>query len=502
MYITAVGLPRTNILCRYGKALVSKYRSFKTAEHGIEEQTVAIEATWLKISQQLAFLKRIWKTLPEDYQDLQGRILGILERKLQHAVGQLSKVEKRLDHSIGAFDKRKAAKYALLLKENLQDAVSDLQGWQKEFDPTWFLVLRTPDEAIDNELAKGPGTERLSTARHVRGALKTGSPQGRSVFLPADDLGSAIESTVPYSTSKIMEIPRVGPFIIDSADCASRNDAADFGKAVRDLALRLQKVDAREFHLLKCHGVVRTKDLNMQKLLSYDFVFHIPQGFQRPQSLRSHLLSQTAYSLTDKISLAKQLATSVNYVHVLDYVHKNIRPETALVFEGFESTQVSLFLVGFRAFRMAESKTLRLGTSIWAEEIYQHPERHGISPSVDYVMQHDIYSLGVCLLEIGLWQSFVDESGHVRIPMADDNDQESKSMEMGSLGELYISLARKKLPTRMGDQYTRIVINCLTCMDAANVDFGDPQEFEDEDGIFIGVKYIEKVRTLNISLSS
>lgn len=30
-------------------------------------------------------------------------------------------------------------------------------------------------------------------------------------------------------------------------------------------------------------------------------------------------------------------------------------------------------------------------------------------------MQHDIYSLGVCLLEIGMWKSFViiDESGTI-----------------------------------------------------------------------------------------
>ena len=45
----------------------------------------------------------------------------------------------------------------------------------------------------------------------------------------------------------------------------------------------------------------------------------------------------------------------------------------------------------------------------------------------------------------------------------------------------------------MGDTYTEVVINCLTCLDEDNEDFGNPEEFEDEDGVQIGVRYIEKV---------
>jgi hypothetical protein len=48
----------------------------------------------------------------------------------------------------------------------------------------------------------------------------------------------------------------------------------------------------------------------------------------------------------------------------------------------------------------------------------------------------------------------------------------------------------------MGDKYSGVVVHCLTCLDDDNKDFGDKSEFEDEDGIAIGVRYIEKVRAL------
>jgi hypothetical protein len=45
----------------------------------------------------------------------------------------------------------------------------------------------------------------------------------------------------------------------------------------------------------------------------------------------------------------------------------------------------------------------------------------------------------------------------------------------------------------MGDKYTRVVVNCLACLDEGSLDFGDQSEFEDQDGILIGVRHIEKV---------
>ncbi|KAJ5607492.1 hypothetical protein N7537_004111 [Penicillium hordei] len=108
-------------------------------------------------------------------------------------------------------------------------------------------------------------------------------------------------------------------------------------------------------------------------------------------------------------------------------------------------------------------------------------------------MQHDIYSLGVCLLEIGLWDSLVSSEGDANISLAGVNCDPSAFNRHSSLKDHFMTLAKEQLPIRMGDMYTQVVVNCLTCMDETNGDFGDESEFEDGDGIQIGVKYIEKV---------
>jgi hypothetical protein len=56
-----------------------------------------------------------------------------------------------------------------------------------------------------------------------------------------------------------------------------------------------------------------------------------------------------------------------------------------------------------------------------------------------------------------------------------------------------VTIAEKQMPSSMGNAYMDIVVNCLTCLDESNADFGHRSEFEDEDGVLIGVRYIQKV---------
>lgn len=58
-------------------------------------------------------------------------------------------------------------------------------------------------------------------------------------------------------------------------------------------------------------------------------------------------------------------------------------------------------------------------------------------------------------------------------------------------------LAQGELRKRMGTRYSDVVVICLTCLDAKNVDFGEKADFEDADGIEVGVRYIEKVCLFN-----
>ncbi|KIW24680.1 uncharacterized protein PV07_10382 [Cladophialophora immunda] len=123
-------------------------------------------------------------------------------------------------------------------------------------------------------------------------------------------------------------------------------------------------------------------------------------------------------------------------------------------------------------------------------------------------MQHDIYSLGVCLLELGLRESFVvytDPNGgggsggsgvgmlpspSAALGLSNDSLQ---SLDPELIKDRLVSMAREVLPTRMGTRYAEIVETCLTCLDDDNVDFGDEDEFTDADGILVDARYVEKV---------
>ena len=240
-------------------------------------------------------------------------------------------------------------------------------------------------------------------------------------------------------------------------------------------------------------------------------VYRTPKWVEKPKSLRDLLLNtKFASSLSHKFVIAQQLARSVCYVHAFGFVHKNIRPETVLVVNS-DSAEItpSTYLVGFGDFRKEEGKTAKLGDETFEKNLYRHATRQGLHPETDYVMQHDIYNLGVCLLEIGLWRSFIEYQPRQQTevnptPVAtkpsaalsirdSTNKEESKEFLLHTGKQELVNMARTDLPRQMGSKYTEIVITCLTCLDHDSPDFGDPSDFEDEDGIRVGARYIEKV---------
>jgi hypothetical protein len=184
------------------------------------------------------------------------------------------------------------------------------------------------------------------------------------------------------------------------------------------------------------------------------------------------------------------------------FVHKGIRPENAFCLDDNPSRLGPFYLIGFEHTRLADGRTNRAGESDLWKDIYKHPSRQGLYPYEDYCMQHDIYSLGVCLLEIGLWKSFITyDMGST--PKLDtkvlDIDEAQGSLSGHALKDGLLKLAKAELPGSMGCLYAEIVANCLTCLDKENDDFGDRSELEDEDGILIGLRYIEKVTHAHIS---
>ena len=218
------------------------------------------------------------------------------------------------------------------------------------------------------------------------------------------------------------------------------------------------------------------------------------------RSLRSSLLRKTpVVSVSFRLAIAKSMARAVIFLHSASFVHKNIRPETILTTDSGSS-----YLVGFQRFRATASHTYMLGDALWHENIYRHPTRQGVAPEDMYTMLHDVYSLGVCLLEVGLWSSFVQyamgSNGETTIlpglleiaAVPKMRDERKRAFE---LKRVLTELATARLPGCMGDKYTSLVISCLSCLDKSSK-FMNGDSASDttlDDGTDLGARYIQGI---------
>ena len=89
--------------------------------------------------------------------------------------------------------------------------------------------------------------------------------------------------------------------------------------------------------------------------------------------LRTVLLSRTSYPLDERLDLAKRLTSSILFVHTVQFVHKNIRPETIIIFQNEHSHIGAPFLAGFEQFRVEDGNTYRVGDDMWQHNLCKIP---------------------------------------------------------------------------------------------------------------------------------
>ncbi|CAG2006414.1 unnamed protein product [Fusarium graminearum] len=129
-----------------------------------------------------------------------------------------------------------------------------------------------------------------------------------------------------------------------------------------------------------------------------------------PLSLYDAFQGAAKPSLSLRLKMCKQLVASVRYLHAANWLHKGLRSENVL-FEGSGDLS-SPSLWGFDYSRPSTpGEVTELQDDNRQHELYRHPDvqfdvprdgRYGFSK------EHDIYSLGVILYEIGVWRPVHD----------------------------------------------------------------------------------------------
>ncbi|KAL2809260.1 hypothetical protein BJX63DRAFT_406179 [Aspergillus granulosus] len=501
-------------LClRLGKDLYARCKSYQRAENELREATLCIQGQWIKIEHQISALRRVWESLGDDLQIHQNLVLQVLQAKLQGAVNTVDsllvdegKEMSRLDRIVARMSDAKRLNYAAYAKSSLDSIIQDLEKWQRRFDPSWFLIARIAVPVIDQQLAGEKSSESRVVAsvvqlRHAHSINKSNAVASGSIFIHA---GYQISdrALIPYSSAYTGRSSD-RELIIDHIPVSEQANVDLSAKHVRNLARVLSNVDPELFSLLPCRGVLRHRDQSTESIIGFDLIFSIPEKLAqtRPRSLRSLLSTPpTGHALNERIKLAVSIARSIVFLHSSCFVHKNISPENIIVFPQPTETLGAPFLVGFERFRLAEGRTYMSGDNAWEKNLYRHPKRQGLHPEEEYRMQHDIYSVGVCLLEIGLWSSFVCYSEDTKsitpgseLAIASYIGARDQRKAATAIKDILVKEALARLPAVMGQIYSDVVVSCLTCLDKNNQRFGDERELEDEDGILIGVRYIEKV---------
>jgi hypothetical protein len=497
--------------------------ALKHANTEVSERFVRLDNHWVQFVSQLNFFQRVQHVMDDDHRQVYSQTLQVLQNKLEIVVALLKglvKPQPRSEDDISppAF---KVGRWKFAgKKDRLDEAIEDLEIWQGLANQSWFLLLRISDTQVDQVLVTGGGAGEPSTGMAMPAtiAIRAGLQQvddlgqGASAVehltLRSSDLKSMALHAVPFCdgitvATKTHSDGTASRYILNHIQCEPCAKPQILKRNVRDLVRKLQVDEPYTFGLLKCKGfVAESVSAGLVGHLSLTLVFREPPASHNPRSLRDILLNTpTNSSITQRLHLARNLAKAIGYVHTFGFVHKNVRPESVLIFDRGDGQGMSAFLVGFENFRRDEGSTQRLGDDALDKNLYRHASRQGLNPREDYEMRHDIYSLGVCLLEIGLWESFVEYDpttlAHSLSQLLTAPFEIGNSLVPTALREQakdrFSALARKCLPGCMGDRYAEIVETCLTCLDPGNVDFGDDKAFEDEDGILVGARYIEKV---------
>jgi hypothetical protein len=248
--------------------------------------------------------------------------------------------------------------------------------------------------------------------------------------------------------------------------------------------------------ILKCLGY-REQDQRAE------LVFELPTGARKPRMLSDAIMSDHgdpfsgSHSLDSRYRLARQLCDTVFSVFTSGLVHKNIRPNTILLAIEDDENKPSptpvtelgnLYLTTWTLLRKASGLTSGPGASGMVEDFYRHPKRQGIQPEQRYNFGHDIYSLGVCLLEIGLWEPFFTSDSTaaisalyretaVRLRLVEEGhaDRIERLTWPAVVPKVLLHLATSKIPQRMGIAYSELIVACLTCLDGG---MGDTECFK------------------------
>ena len=232
--------------------------------------------------------------------------------------------------------------------------------------------------------------------------------------------------------------------------------------------LRFDKKPAT-MDVLDCLGYFQYEDQD-RRLFGFISSFPPKSDSNRPPVSLYDLLidgakkkrSYSLPSLPQRIRIAQRLAITLLELHNAEWLHKDLNSRNVTFFYS-SGTSLDLstpYVSGFEYARPDDISAISFSVRSSSTDIYRHPSLlgpfHAGQKRPRYKRIHDIYSLGLLLLEIGLWKRV----GDFRKP-------DTKPADFGKTLKQLIS---RELPHRVGDIYRDVVLRCIEGIDLYEAD--------------------------------
>lgn len=355
--------------------------------------------------------------------------------------------------------------YALTGRRRLKVILKDFKA--KVHDFTIFMIT------VDMAKRTRPMEPVLLTASKFRTTSRYGSDYSNSFEGRQNIRTGAAEYKTSLDQIKDIEV------LFERQELGDRS-MSDVEGMVTELSQHLAVEPNPTTGILKCLGYRRQPNL--------EFVFEVPNRLKQPESLHRMLREGISFTNHQQIKLSLDLAEAVATTHATKLVHKSIRPETIIVFQSSidspttpdleGTTNYHPFLTTWSMMRNINDASGRTGSEAWIENIYRHPQRQGLQLETRYHIGHDIYSLGVTILELGLGVPFFNtgDDGVPRLESlytataeqvldftAETSHEQKKKMMLRPawVQKVMLRLAGKELEERMGVKYAEVVRICL-----------------------------------------
>ncbi|KAA8900220.1 kinase-like domain-containing protein [Sphaerosporella brunnea] len=374
----------------------------------------------------------------------------------------------------------------------------DLERLEAELS-NWINRVHVIYSAIEAEVRTRRGykattmEERIGVLRDIFTGLTRQPVDESSLLISESDLHEMpTNEPTRRVTATFQDTPTSSfPVIIEYISKAyshnlTPDEVSTIGTAVRELAKVLYYAAPEQTRILKCRGY-----FHEPKTCRFGIVYEIPPGVAphnskhvdphgetKPQgkskvlSLRDLLNRIPRFSLSDRLKFVCELAKALVYVHLVGWVHKSVRPDNILILEDpslpearrFPYVLPPPFLAGFEYARSVKTASDRRSDAEWHLNLYRHPKRQFLERNSEYTMAHDVYSLGVILLELGLWGSNGFKPFQAREELfTKKTGEQIKEVFLGlAEGENATAASKNKgVAFQMGDRYAGLVRLCL-----------------------------------------